>query len=67
MARICEIVDGNLEVTESDAVTVTTLTLEEVVAKKDEAQTIVDHLTIDTAAAQSDVDMWQSWEDSLNG
>ena len=58
MAEKIKIVDGELELTTTGDSIVTTLTREEVVGKKAEAQTKLDHLNIDTAEAQAEVDKW---------
>jgi len=60
MAEKIEIVNGELKLTKTGDVVITTMTKEEIVGKKAEAQTKVDHLNIDLAAAQLEVDKWKS-------
>ena len=60
MAETSKIVDGAVEVTRTADVVVTTLTKDEVIGKKAEAQTKVDHLNIDLVAAQAEVTKWDS-------
>lgn len=62
MAKTKQIVDGKLEITTAGPITIETLTHEEVVGKKAEAQTKVDHLQIDLVAAQTEV---TGWDDQL--
>lgn len=58
MANIKKVVDGNLEITKTGDAVITTLSPEEVVGKRAEAQTKVDHLKIDLTEAQAEVDQW---------
>ncbi len=60
MAEKIEIVNGELKLTKTGDVVITTMTKEEIVGKKAEAQTKVDHLNIDLAAAQLEVDKWNN-------
>ena len=60
MAETSKIVDGAVEVTRTADVVVTTMTKDEVIGKRDEAQTKVDHLNIDLVAAQAEVTKWDS-------
>jgi len=60
MAETIKIIDGKVEITKSQDVVVSTMTKEEIVGKIAEAQTKVDHLNIDLAAAQLEVDKWKS-------
>ena len=60
MAETSKIVNGAVEVTKTADVVVTTLTKDEVIGKKAEAQTKVDHLNIDLVAAQAEVTKWDS-------
>jgi len=53
--------DGDLEITKSEDVIVSTLSREDVVGKKAEAQTKVDHMTIDLAEAQTEVTKWDDY------
>ena len=55
MAEITEVVDGVLRVTKTPAPTVETMTKDEVIGKRVEAQTKVDHLQIDLDAAKVEV------------
>ncbi|MHC4891739.1 MAG: hypothetical protein ACYTEO_20000 [Planctomycetota bacterium] len=61
MAEKIKIVDGDLEITKTGDSVVTTLTRAEVVGKKAEAQTKVDHLNIDLAEAQAEVVKWDDY------
>jgi len=56
MAEVKEVIDGVLIVTKTSAPVIETLSKDDVVGKRAEAQTKVDHLTIDLAAAQAEVD-----------
>ena len=60
MAETSKIVDGAVEVTRTAVVVVTTMTKDEVIGKRAEAQTKVDHLNIDLVAAQAEVTKWDS-------
>ena len=60
MAETSKIVNGAVEVTKTADVVVTTLTKDEVIGKKAEAQTKVDHLNIDLVTAQAEVTKWDS-------
>ena len=62
MAKTSKIVDGELELTDTGDINITTMTREEVVGKKDEVQTAIDHLKLDLAAKQVE---WQEWDDYL--
>jgi hypothetical protein len=53
--------DGDLEITKSEDVVISTLSREDVVGKKAEAQTKVDHMTIDLAEAQAEVTKWDDY------
>jgi len=55
MAEITEVVDGILKVTKTPAPTVETFDKNEVINKRAEAQTKVDHLQIDLDAAKAEV------------
>ena len=56
MATEEKVVDGKLEITTTGDVNIVTKTNEQLVGEKAEAQTKVDHLTIDLAEAQAKVD-----------
>ena len=60
MAETSKIVDGAVQVTRTADVVVTTMTKDEVIGKRAEAQTKVDHLNIDLVAAQAEVTKWDS-------
>jgi len=60
MAETSKIVDGAVEVTRTADVVVTTMTKDEVIGKRAEAQTKVDHLNIDLVAAQAEVTKWDN-------
>ena len=61
MAEKIEIVDGELQITKTPESTVSTMTRPEVVGKKAEAQTKVDHLELDLATAQAEVTKWDDY------
>lgn len=61
MAKTSEVVDGKLVRTETGDTKITTMTKKEVVGKKAEAQTKVDHLSIDLAEAQAEVTIWDDY------
>ena len=53
MATTSKVVDGKIEITKVGDTVITTMDLKEVIGKKAEAQTKVDHLNIDLAEAQA--------------
>lgn len=55
MAEITKIVDGILTVTKTPAPTIETFDKKEVIGKRAEAQTLVDHALIDLAVKQAAV------------
>ena len=55
MAETKEVIDGVLRITKTPAPTVETFDKNEVINKRAEAQTKVDHLQIDLDAAKADV------------
>jgi len=55
MAEKTEVVEGVLKVTRTPAPTIETMTKDEVIGKRAEAQTTVDHLNIDLVNAQVEV------------
>ena len=55
MAETKEVIDGVLRVTKTPAPTIETFDKNEVINKRAEAQTKVDHLQIDLDAAKADV------------
>ena len=63
MAEITEIINGELKLTTTPDVTIITITKDEIIDKRAEAQTKVDHLNIDLIAAQAEV---TKWDDYLN-
>ena len=60
MAETSKIVDGAVQVTRTADVVVTTMTKDEVIGKRAEAQTKVDYLNIDLVAAQAEVTKWDN-------
>lgn len=62
MAEKTKIVDGELELTTTGDSVISTMTRDEVVGKRAEVQTEIDHLEIDLAAKQTE---WQEWDDYL--
>ena len=58
MAEKTEIINGELKLTKTGDEIITTMTRAEVVGKKAEAQTKVDHLNIDLIEAQAEVTKW---------
>ena len=61
MSEKIEIVNGELKITKTPESTISTMTREEVVGKKAEAQTEVDHLEINLAAKQVEVTKWENY------
>jgi hypothetical protein len=61
MAETSKIVDGQLELTKTGDSVISTLTREEVVRKKAEVQTEVDHLKLDLAEAEIEVTKWDNY------
>lgn len=55
-----KIIDGILEITKSE-IAVTRMTKDEVIDKKAEAQTTVDHLQLDLDAAKTEVAKWDNY------
>ena len=55
MAEKTEVIDGVLKVTKTPAPTIETMTKDEVIGKRAEAQTKVDHLQLDLDAAKAEV------------
>ena len=66
MAEKTEVVDGKLKITKEPDVIVSTLTRDEVVGKRAEVQTKVDHMTIDLAEAQDEVTKWDNYLTELD-
>lgn len=60
MAKTSKIVDGQLELTDTGDIKITTMSRKEVENKKAEAQTKVGHLNLDLAAAQTEITEWNS-------
>lgn len=61
MAKTSKVVDGKLELTDTGDTKITTMTRKEVVGKKAEAQTKVDHLKLDLADAELEVTEWDDY------
>lgn len=61
MAKTSEVVNGQLELIDTGDVNITTMTRKEVVGKKAEAQTVVDHLKLDLADAELVVTEWDDY------
>jgi hypothetical protein len=61
MAEKIEIIDGKLKVTVTPDETISTMERDEVVGKIAEAQTKVDHLQLDLAAAEAEVTKWDNY------
>jgi len=66
MAETIKVVDGKIEITKSQDVVISTMTKDEIIGKIAEAQTKVDHLNIDLAAAQTEVTKWNNILKELN-
>jgi hypothetical protein len=66
MAETKEVIDGVLKVTKTPAPTIETLSKDDVIGKRAEAQTKVDHLTIDLAEAQAEVDKLDAYLADIN-
>ncbi|MEE9581212.1 MAG: hypothetical protein V3V74_07855 [Nitrosomonadaceae bacterium] len=62
MAQTVEVVSGELEITDTPVSVISTLTKNEVTGKVAEAQTKVDHLYLDTSAAELELAKWQTRE-----
>ena len=60
MSESFKVVDGKLEITNTPALAIETLERDEVVGKRAEAQTIVDHKQIDLDEAKTEVDKWDA-------
>lgn len=60
MAETKKIVDGNLEITKTSDVVVTTMTEEEVVGKIAEVQTKIDHLNVNVNVAEAEKSRWEA-------
>jgi len=58
MAETIKVIDGKIEIIKSQDVVISTMTKDEIIGKKAEAQTKVDHLNIDLVAAQAKVTKW---------
>jgi len=58
MATTSKIVDGKIEITKTGDSVITTLDLKEVIGKRAEAQTKLDHINIDREAAIAEVAKW---------
>ena len=61
MAETSEIIDGQLKLTKTGDSVTTTMTRKEVIGKKAEAQTEVDHLIINLAAKEAEVTEWNDY------
>jgi len=61
MAKTSKVVDGKLELTDTGDTKITTMTRKEVIGKKAEAQTKVDHLKLDLADAELEVTEWDDY------
>lgn len=61
MSKKTEIVDGELKITDTPDSIISTMTRKEVEGKKAEAQTVVDHKTIDLAEAVTERDKWDDY------
>jgi len=60
MAETIKVIDGKIEITKSQDVVISTMTKDEIIGKKAEAQTKVDHLNIDLVEAQAEVTKWDN-------
>lgn len=61
MAKTSEIVDGELELTETGDIKITTMTRKEVEGKRAEAQTEVDHLKLDLTVKEAVVTEYDNY------
>ena len=66
MAEITEVKDGVLRITKTPAPTIETFDKKEVINKRAEAQTAVDHLQIDLDAAKAEVAKLDAYLVSIN-
>jgi len=55
-----KVVEDKIEITKVGDTIITTMDMKEVVGKRAEAQTVVDHLIIDLAAKQAVVQEWDN-------
>ena len=62
MAETVKVVSGELEITNTPANVISTLTKEEVTEEVDRAQTKVHHLYLDVSAAEVELNKWQTRE-----
>ena len=60
MAETIKVIDGKIEIIKSQDVVISTMTKDEIIGKKAEAQTKVDHLNIDLVEAQAEVTKWDN-------
>ena len=61
MTTISKIVDGKLKLTKTPDEVVTTMTKDEVIGKRAEAQTLVDHAEIDLVGLKVTVTEWDNY------
>lgn len=66
MAEETEIVDGKLKITNTLGSTIKTLTRKEVVGKKAETQTKLDHLNIDLVEVKVELEKWNNWLEAID-
>jgi len=58
MAELVSVVDGELRIEKSQDTVITIMSKEEVVGRIAEIQTALDHLLIDVAAKQAELEIW---------
>lgn len=61
MAKTSKVVDGILQLTETADAKISTMSRKDVVGKKAEAQTKVDHLKLNLAVAELEVTEWDDY------
>lgn len=66
MAENIEIVDGKLRVTKTPNEIISTMTREELIGKRAEAQTRVDHLQIDLEQAKVEVEKYDNYVQAID-
>ena len=67
MGESRKVVDGKLEITQMGNVVIETLDRDEIIGKRAEAQTKVDHLQLDLDEAQAVVDRYNVYVAEIDG
>jgi hypothetical protein len=66
MAESIKIINGELEITKSQDIIISTMTKNEILDKRAELQTKVDHLKIDLTTTQAEILKWDTFLNELN-